>query len=91
MTILVGLLLGIGLGYALRRREWLIRFSGRIMGWAVYLLLFLLGLSVGDNQALLQALPQLGGQALLLAVGAVSGSLLLLFPLATWLDIAHEK
>ena len=66
MTILVGLLLGMGVGYGLRRRELLIVFSGRVMGWAVYLLLFLLGLSVGDNQTVLRALPQLGGQALLL-------------------------
>lgn len=91
MVILSGLLLGIGFGYLVRRRERVVVASGRIMGWSVYLLLFLLGVSVGGNEVLLRSLPELGKQALLLSLAAVAGSIVGLGLLANWLDIAHEK
>lgn len=43
---------------------------------AIFLLLFLLGVSIGGNANLLANLPRLGLQALLLIVCALAGSIL---------------
>lgn len=44
------------------------------MMWSVYLLLFFLGISVGNNPDVIENIPQLGWQAFLLSLGAVMGS-----------------
>ncbi len=49
--------------------------SERLMMWAVYLLLFLLGISVGRNPQIIENFPTLGWQAFILALGAMGGSL----------------
>ncbi len=51
--------------------------SERLMMWAVYLLLFLLGISVGHNPQIIENIHILGWQAFLLSIGALGGSLLL--------------
>lgn len=66
--------LGIGLGYALR---WLplSALMGRTVQPTIYLLLALLGVSVGADGYLMSHFLQLGGQALLLAVAGIAGSI----------------
>lgn len=66
---------GIGLGYLLRRVEAL-RAIGRPITWTIYLLLFLLGVTVGGNPEIVNNLATLGGEALLLAAAATLGSVL---------------
>ncbi len=44
---------------------------------AIFLLLFFMGLGVGSNQQLLGSLPILGVNAIIIAVGATLGSLIL--------------
>lgn len=51
--------------------------SEKLMMWAVYLLLFLLGISVGRNPQIIENFHTLGWQAFLLALGAIGGSLFL--------------
>lgn len=51
--------------------------SEKLMMWAVYLLLFLLGISVGHNPQIIENFHTLGWQAFLLALGAMGGSLFL--------------
>jgi uncharacterized membrane protein YbjE (DUF340 family) len=53
------------------------RLSEKLMMWAVYLLLFLLGTSVGRNPQIIENFHTLGWQAFLLSLGAIGGSLLL--------------
>jgi uncharacterized membrane protein YbjE (DUF340 family) len=45
--------------------------------WSLYLLIFLLGLSVGSDGSVLGALGQLGLQAIILCLGGILGSLLI--------------
>ena len=78
MLALLFLALGILLGFLLRRSSRLPILAGRSATVAVYLLLLLLGLSVGSNQSIMSRLGDLGWQALLLSLTATAGSVLIL-------------
>jgi len=67
---------GILVGYLLRNREWISKPIGIIINWAIYLLLFLLGITVGTDEIIMSNLEKIGLSALLLTVGAVTGSVL---------------
>lgn len=66
------MLAGIAAGYLLRRRR-VPGLPGAIT-CLIWLLLFLLGWEVGSNGPLVEALPRLGGEALLLSAGGTLGS-----------------
>jgi hypothetical protein len=76
LTILSFLVLGIGIGFIGRRRAAVLALADKVTHGAVYLLLFLLGVSVGLNKTVMSGLVNLGLQALLLSSGAVLGSVL---------------
>ena len=65
---------GILVGLLLRRQHSLIKGAERLTALAIYLLLFLLGLDVGGNEAVFSRLPELGVQALILSATAIAGS-----------------
>ena len=73
LVIMLGGMLG---GYLLRRRERLVR----AINWAVlpsiYLLLFLMGVSVGNEEGLLAQFPRFGLTAFVLTVGGLAGSII---------------
>lgn len=74
IEIVLLIVAGGALGYALRRRHWLRRIE-RSISWTVYVMLFVLGLTVGANPLLLRQWAGIGGQALLLSVAGVAGTL----------------
>jgi uncharacterized membrane protein YbjE (DUF340 family) len=76
LTILSFLILGIGIGFIGRRWAAVLALADKVTNGAVYLLLFLLGVSVGLNKTVMSGLVNLGLQALLLSSGAVLGSVL---------------
>ena len=67
--------IGIVFGYLLRKEN-ILRKINKPIGYTIYLLLFLLGISVGSNREIIDNLPSLGGQALLLALAGTLGSVL---------------
>ena len=67
--------IGIAFGYLLRKKT-ILRELSKPIGYTIYLLLFLLGISVGGNREIIENLPALGGQALLLAFAGTLGSVL---------------
>ncbi|MDH6356413.1 LysO family transporter [Parabacteroides sp. PF5-9] len=76
MFVIIGIMFGgIAIGYLLRKVERLQQ-TGKLISYAIYLLLFLLGLSVGQNKEIVDNLNTLGLQALLIATAATTGSLL---------------
>lgn len=76
MFIVISIMFGgIAAGYLLRNVGWL-QHLGKPISYTIILLLFLLGLSVGGNREIVNNLPALGGQALLIAVAATLGSVL---------------
>lgn len=76
MFTVIGIMFaGIALGYLLRKVE-LLQKIGKPISYTILLLLFLLGISVGSNQDIVNNLAHLGGQALLIASAGTAGSVL---------------
>lgn len=76
MLMIVGIMLGgVFTGYLLKNRNpgWI----ARAIMVAIWLLLFLLGAAVGQNNTILDHLDTIGWQALVLSAGGVGGSVLL--------------
>lgn len=74
LTVILYLLAGIGIGFLFREKKRWIAWSDHLSMGAIYLLLFLLGLSVGANPAIIASLAGLGWVALVLTTGAMIGS-----------------
>lgn len=79
ITVLLIMLAGILTGFAINRYPLAIKINDKLISWAIYLLLFLLGISVGLNKTIVQNLDKIGFQALIITVGAISGSVLALW------------
>ena len=77
LTILLLMGGGIALGYALRGNSVVIRFADTAILWSIFLLLFLMGYSIGINELIMGQLHLLGYSALLLSLGSIAGSILL--------------
>jgi uncharacterized membrane protein YbjE (DUF340 family) len=67
---------GILAGYLLREKNKIVRMNNRLTMWVIYLLLLFLGLAIGNNDYIMQHLHDLGFQALLITLAAITGSLL---------------
>ena len=63
---------GIAVGYLLRRVE-LLQKIGKPISYTIFLLLFLLGITVGSNREIINNLSSLGGQALAISASATLG------------------
>lgn len=75
LFIIVIFIAGIGLGYLFRNFPRLNLFSGKISQVLVFLLLFSLGLSVGQNEKIMQNFTAIGLHSLLITIFAIAGSL----------------
>ncbi|MFT4300314.1 MAG: LysO family transporter [Desulfovibrio sp.] len=74
MFIAIGLMfMGIAVGFLLRGKP-LAAMLARCISPTIILLLFALGISVGGNSALMAALPELGGTAIVLTLAGIAGS-----------------
>jgi uncharacterized membrane protein YbjE (DUF340 family) len=76
MQVLLFLAVGTVVGYLVRSRKGILATASKATTWSLYILIFLLGVSVGANEAVVRALGRLGVQALILCAGAVGGSVL---------------
>ena len=81
---------GVPLGYLVRKPPLAIRLAGFVSVWSVRVLLFLLGLTLGANDALFAQLDTLGVQAVCIAVSAVLGSLIGVRFLGGWLRLEEK-
>lgn len=70
--VIAFIFMGMLLGYTIRKKstEWL----SRLLTLLVWVLLFLMGIEVGGNDRIMQALPTLGVEALVVSVLAILGS-----------------
>jgi len=75
-SILGILIIGITLGFIFRKMEKLIKLSNKLLIWSIYLLLFLLGISIGTNDEIIRNFPTTGLKALVLTFAGVLGSCL---------------
>ncbi len=76
MQVLLFLAAGILVGYFFRSRKGLLTTASKATTWTLYILICLLGVSVGANEVVVRALGRLGAQALILCAGGVGGSIL---------------
>lgn len=76
ITVLILMTSGIVIGWFLHKKESILKILSELSNWAIYILLFLLGLSVGTNEKILNNFDQIGFLAILITVFAVAGSIL---------------
>jgi len=79
ITVLALMTLGILIGFFIDQYPKIIKAVDKMTSWAIYLLLFLLGIGVGLNEMIIKNLPTIGLQALILTIGALAGSLILAY------------
>ena len=79
IEILIIMFSGIILGFIFKKRRSLITAADRFAGWSIYLLLFLLGLSIGNNRMIIDNFGQIGLNSILLTISGITGSLFLSF------------
>lgn len=88
-TVIGFMFAGIAAGYLLRKRP--IKGVSHAITGLIWILLFLLGWEAGSNQALIEALPGLGGEALCLSVGGTLGSVVAAWGLWKVLKKGNQK
>lgn len=79
VEILIIMFSGIVLGFIFRKRRTLITAADKLAGWSIYLLLFLLGLSIGNNELIINNFVQIGFNSIMLTLSGISGSVILSF------------
>lgn len=66
---------GMVFGYLVQSKKQIIRVTERLIIWSIFLLLFLMGLSIGRDPLIVGSLPSLGLNALLISIAGTVGSL----------------
>lgn len=75
MFIIISLLLlGVGVGYLFRNNN--LKWISKLIMALIWLLLFILGVEVGENEEIMKGLHTIGIEALIIAVAAVLGSII---------------
>ena len=77
-TVISMMLVGIVAGYLFKLVSFLQRVEKSI-SWTIFLLLFVMGISVGSNPMIVDNLWRFGGQAAIFAVCTITGSVLASF------------
>lgn len=78
-TVIIVMILGMFVGYVLRERQRLAKHIDTIVTWAIFILLFLLGISVGTNKTILGNIDTIFLQVIILTLGAVMGSVVIAY------------
>ena len=77
ISILVVLSAGILVGFLLVGRPVWHKHNNDLMNLAIYVMLFLLGISVGTNREVIGNLGKIGYEAVAIAVASIAGSVLI--------------
>jgi uncharacterized membrane protein YbjE (DUF340 family) len=85
ITVLLLMLAGIFVGYLISNHRKLLKINDKLLTWAIYGLLLLLGISVGLNKTIIENLDKIGVQSVIIATGAITGSVLVLWALYNFL------
>jgi uncharacterized membrane protein YbjE (DUF340 family) len=91
IAILLLLSAGIALGLLIIGHPRLHAINNNLLNWSIYLLLFLLGISVGTNQEVIGNLGKIGMEAIAIASLSIAGSVLLSYFLFKRLFYKDEK
>lgn len=76
-NIFIFLLLGGIIGFVFRYHASFLEFASKASNITIFIMIFLMGLSIGLNKNIVLSLSSLGWQALVLSIGSILGSILL--------------
>lgn len=79
VTVIVIQILGVIVGVVLTRRKRLLAFLDRVSGYIVYVLLLLLGISVGSNKKVIESSIPILGKSFVLVIFIILGSLVVAY------------
>jgi len=85
IEILIIMFSGIASGFIFRKKRSIITAADKFAGWSIYLLLFLLGLSVGNNKMIINNFQMIGFNSIILTLSGITGSVFLSFILYKFL------
>ena len=88
-TVIGIMFIGIGLGYLLRRQS--LPWISKAITALIWLLLFLLGIEVGQNERIIRSLPTLGVEAFVIAIVCVLGSCVAAWGLWKYVNSRKEE
>jgi uncharacterized membrane protein YbjE (DUF340 family) len=91
LTVVIIMMAGIAIGYFIRNFKNLVKIADKLTMWAIYLLLFLLGVAIGANEVIMKNLPTLGLKAMIISIGGVAGSVLLAWAVYHFLFKSKRK
>lgn len=77
LKILTIMFTGIIIGFIFRKKRSVILTADKFAGLSIYLLLFLLGLSIGSNRLIIHNFARIGFNSILLTISGITGSVLL--------------
>ena len=69
LTVVIIMISGILVGYLIRSFEKLVKVNDKLTTWAIYALLFLMGIGIGANKVIMNSLHTLGFKALIISIG----------------------
>lgn len=90
MFIILLLVISIGIGVLLRRVK-AVRHIGQTATWTVWLLIFVFGISLGSNEAIVNDFARFGATALVVALAGVAGSVLSAWGVSHFIDKDKRK
>ncbi|MDO9576391.1 MAG: LysO family transporter [Candidatus Cloacimonadales bacterium] len=91
LSVIFILILGITTGYLLKKKESFIKTADKLLLWSIYLLLFLLGISVGSNQTIIRNFAEIGFKAIILSLSGVAASIFLSYLVYRFFWKKNEK
>jgi uncharacterized membrane protein YbjE (DUF340 family) len=77
--VALSLIVGISVGFMVRNKNKSLQISNKVSSLLIFILLCLLGISLGRNEAVLDNISIAGLQAIVLTFGGVAGSILISF------------
>ena len=77
MLVEIGcLVLGVPVGFLLRRKPLVVRLTDQVLTWSVRILLLLLGLALGADDRLMSQMDTIGARGVFISLCCVLGSLI---------------
>ena len=76
ILIIISLILGIGAGFFLRKKERIVKVSEKLTGFMVFILLFFLGASLGVNKGIITKLTGIASASLIISIAAIIFSII---------------
>ena len=70
------LILGVPVGFLLRRKPLVIKITDQVLTWSVRILLLLLGLALGADDRLMSQMDTIGARGIFISLCCVAGSLI---------------